>query len=194
MGGFGSGFRGVSKDTTASRFALHIRRWGNAFPGEEVSVALTVGGIQPLGRLHVRKTRDALLLTFTPHEDPPWQQEVEVEWQRCRFGGSRPWFRCPHCARRCGALYRARYGYACRTCCGLTYQSTRELPGHRAVGRADQIRERLGWPPGIIHGHGSKPPRMHWRTFIRLVDEHDRLADQFSISILDRLEAMRRQS
>ena len=33
--------------------------------------------------------------------------------------------------------------------------------------------KRLGWPAGILNGPGGKPKAMHWRTFRRLVAEHD---------------------
>ena len=39
--------------------------------------------------------------------------------------------------------------------------------------RADNIRERLGWPAGIANPNGGRPKGMHWRTFERLTAEHD---------------------
>jgi hypothetical protein len=63
--------------------------------------------------------------------------------------------------------------FACRHCYSLAYASQRENPGNRAVRRADRIRERLGWEPGILNSNGSKPKGMHWRTFERLKAEHD---------------------
>ncbi len=53
-----------------------------------------------------------------------------------------------------------------------TYPSQREDPSRRA----DRIRERLGWEPGILNGPEGKPKGMHWRTFERLYVEHGRLA------------------
>ena len=43
----------------------------------------------------------------------------------------------------------------------------------RATRRADTIRRRLGWEPGILNGNGLKPKGMHWCTFERLQGEHD---------------------
>ena len=65
--------------------------------------------------------------------------------------------------------------FACRTCYGLAYVVQRETAGDRAIRRADAIRDRLKWEPGILNPDGWKPKGMHWRTFWRLKDEHDRL-------------------
>jgi hypothetical protein len=76
------------------------------------------------------------------------------------------------CRRRVAILYGGTI-FACRRCQQLAYDSTREDAGDRATRRADSIRERLGWEPGILNGGGPKPKWMRWRTFRRLVDQHD---------------------
>ena len=63
--------------------------------------------------------------------------------------------------------------FACRHCYRLAYPSQRESPDHRALRRADRIRARLGWEPGILNGDGCKPKWMRWRTFQRLSAEHE---------------------
>jgi hypothetical protein len=63
--------------------------------------------------------------------------------------------------------------FACRHCYRLAYPSTREDARDRAARRAEAIRARLGWKPGILNGTGGKPKWMRWRTFERLVTEHD---------------------
>jgi hypothetical protein len=56
---------------------------------------------------------------------------IKIEFTRCHFGGSRPWFRCQglprevHCGRRVRIVYLA-FGaefWACRRCWDLTYIS-----------------------------------------------------------------------
>ncbi|MGZ8435431.1 MAG: hypothetical protein ACXWXX_13720, partial [Candidatus Binatia bacterium] len=42
----------------------------------------------------------------------------------------------------------------------------------RGTRRADRLRARLGWEPGILNGEGGKPKWMRWRTFERLAAEH----------------------
>src|SRR5580765_2484850 len=55
------------------------------------------------------------------------------------------------------------------------YAVLRENAGDRACRRADRLRERLGWEPGILNGGGLKPKWMRWRTFERLSAKHDQL-------------------
>lgn len=180
MGGFGSGFQLAAKGTTAETDCLHIREWANRAPGLELSYRLTRGGWFELGKVRIQTGHASIALTFTPPDSAAWQQTIRIARTPCTLGGSRPWFACPCCWRHCATLYRGRYGYACRTCNQLNYPSTREKRGDRAVRRADKIRARLGWTPGIAFGHGPKPKGMHWRTFQRLVAEHDRYADTYA--------------
>jgi hypothetical protein len=103
---------------------------------------------------------------------------VDLDWTPCHLGGARPWFRCPNmaCDRRCAILYMGGI-FLCRHCRELRYPSQREARYDRLARRGENIRERLGWPPGILAGPGAKPKHMHWATFWKLVDEHDRFAD-----------------
>jgi hypothetical protein len=65
--------------------------------------------------------------------------------------------------------------FACRHCYQLAYASAREDIGNRAARRADKLRVRLGWEPGILNLNGGKPKWMRWLTFERLAAEHDQL-------------------
>jgi hypothetical protein len=91
-------------------------------------------------------------------------------------GGERAWFLCPAegCGRRVARLYVGGAGiFACRYCYGLAYACQRESADDRGARRADKIRDRLGWEPGILNGPGGKPKGMHWRTFDRLTAQHE---------------------
>ena len=83
---------------------------------------------------------------------------------------------CPTlcCGRRVALLYGGRI-FACRHCHQPAYESSREDAGLRALRRAEPIRARRGWEPGILNGHGDKPRWMRWRTCYRLRAEHERL-------------------
>ena len=89
----------------------------------------------------------------------------------CHFGGVRRWFTCPACASRVGKLYIAQKGLACRRCLRLVYASQSEDAIGRTHRRIGKVEARL------VDGIG-KPPRMHWRTYERLIDrlEADELA------------------
>ena len=74
-------------------------------------------------------------------------------------------FICPAagCGRRVAILYGGGI-FACRHCHQLAYFSSREDAGDRAARRrAERLRARLGWEPGILNGEGGKPKWMRWR-------------------------------
>jgi hypothetical protein len=100
---------------------------------------------------------------------------VRIEWTPCHYGGARAWFLCPAngCGKRVAKLHLNGAIFACRHCYRLAYASQRENLDDRASRRADKIRDRLKWEPGILNGHGSKPKGMHWRTYQRLTVKHD---------------------
>jgi predicted RNA-binding Zn-ribbon protein involved in translation (DUF1610 family) len=106
-----------------------------------------------------------------------WQNiryPVQIDRTPCHFGRSRVWWRCPvvGCGRRVAILHGGTV-FACRQCHRLAYRCQRERPDDRATRRADKLRDRLGWEPGILNGEGDKPKWMHWRTFERLRADHD---------------------
>ncbi|WP_233259006.1 hypothetical protein [Rubrivivax albus] len=104
----------------------------------------------------------------------PMRYPVQMTWTACNYGGRRAWWLCPAlgCGRRVAVLYGGTV-FACRHCHRLAYRVQRETDDDRAARRADSIRRRLGWEPGILNGNGLKPKGMHWRTFERLQAEHD---------------------
>jgi hypothetical protein len=103
---------------------------------------------------------------------------ITIDWTACHLGGHRPWFICPNsdCGRRSAILYADRT-FQCRKCLELRYPSQREPRYDRLARRAETIRQRLGWTPGILAGPEPKPKHMHWATFWRLFDEHERFAE-----------------
>ena len=180
MGGWGSGGWQSGKNTTISMRALDVRRlqrdgllaagqwfmWKWSRNGEEVA------------SIQIRVADDRVTLNYRSRsyggEWQPMEYPVYLDWTPCRLGGRRAWFRCP--ARGCGRRVAILYGgsiFACRHCHHLAYDSQREKHDDRLTRKADKIRQRLGWEPGILNGDGDKPKGMHWRTFERLQGEHD---------------------
>ena len=181
MGGRGSGRPAgyADRSTTEDSLPLDIRRLqrsGVLTPGRACSWQWTVND-----RVHasIRIRADAwqveLSYTYTAHQQPAEviRQAVMLETTPCTLGGRRSWFRCPTCARRVAVIYGAGRLFACRICKGLPYACQREADDDRAARRADRIRKQLEWMPGILNEPGLKPKGMHWRTFRRLVAEHD---------------------
>ncbi len=177
MGGFGSGRHGgrVPRSTTDECFAIDVRRWqreklltGRSFSIEWArfgQVVATLAGHREVDHLH-------LIYRHRSGGDG-WKTErstVHLDWTRCHYGGRRPWFQCPHCWRRVAVLHGSTT-LACRRCFGLAYGSTREGKAQRAGRRAEKIRARLKWRPGILWGVDRKPPGMHWDTFFKLAGQ-----------------------
>jgi hypothetical protein len=90
------------------------------------------------------------------------------------FGGTRPWFLCPRCGRRCGVLY-GRSEFACRSCLNLRYTSQFESPRERMLRQLLKIRKVIGADMDV-YGPLSPPPRgMSKKKWQRLCDEHEAL-------------------
>src|ERR1700726_2086714 len=87
---------------------------------------------EPRGEIAIRGADDhiRLIYTWTPRGcDPqPFDYPVWIDRTPCRYGGSRPWFRCPRCQWRRAVIYGiasdGRFG--CRRCMRLGYASEAE--------------------------------------------------------------------
>ena len=180
MGGWGSGRGQSGKDTTSDYRALDVRRLqrdGLLGAGKSFGWSWTRNG-EKVASVNVRTEADRVILDYKHRSGGgEWKSEnypVLVEWTPCNYGGTRAWFRCP--AVGCGGRVAILYGgtiFACRHCYRLAYSSQRENLDDRATRRADKIRDRLKWEPGILNGHGIKPKGMHSRTYQRLTIQHD---------------------
>lgn len=100
-----------------------------------------------------------------------YQLPVRLERTSCHLGGSRPWFTCPSCARRCGKLYMTGI-FVCRLCANLNYPSQQETDC--IYTRVYQRRHRLGCFVDMVSVPAQripKPKGMHWRTFQKHIDD-----------------------
>ncbi|HAM60520.1 MAG TPA: hypothetical protein DCP60_01600 [Psychrobacter sp.] len=120
------------------------------------------------------------------HRSKPYQYSIQLSKSACHYGGYRYWWLCPKCSQRVSVLYCAGV-YVCRHCIGANYGSQLQQPIDRVFSRISEIRVRLGWQQGVIHGVGAKPRYMHSKTFDRLVNEHDKLSAQVWQQTLDKL-------
>jgi hypothetical protein len=100
-------------------------------------------------------------------ESVPYVVEVGISWTACNYGGSRPWFLCPHCRRRARKLYLGDDGFGCRKCYRLVNLSTRE----NLMTRLWRKQERLEAKIIDAGGQYLKPKGMHLKNFNRIVDQ-----------------------
>ena len=166
MGGFGSGKQG-GKRCTNDMLALDVRsinRAGRLTPGSWFTWQWTCNG-EKTASIQLRVETDSVVLDYrnrsNHHNGGEWEPmryAVALDWTPCGFGGKRVWWRCPAigCGRRVAVLHGGRV-FACRQCNRLAYRSQREADDDRATRRADKVRKRLGWEPGILNGNGWKP-------------------------------------
>lgn len=181
MGGIGSGRRNQGgKSTTSDHWVLDARRLqrdGLLIPGRFFDLSWSRNG-ETIASIQVRTETDELTLIYRHKScDGDWQAvecPVRLDWTPCNYGGRRAWFICPAkgCGRRVAILYSGGI-FACRHCYQLVYACQLESDDDRAARRADRIRTRLGWQPGILNYAGGKPKGMRWRTFKRLTGQHD---------------------
>jgi hypothetical protein len=140
----------------------------------------------------IRAEADHMVLNYQTQSNggewQPMEYSVHLEWTGLHLGGQRVWFLCPTrgCGRRVAILYGG-INFACRHCHKLKYQCQREAHDYRAARRADRIREKLGWQPGILNPISHKPIGMQWRTFERLKAEHDAFMNVTLAGIIRRL-------
>lgn len=120
------------------------------------------------------------------HRSKPHSYSIQLIQTSCNYGGHRYWWLCPKCHHKTSTLYCAGL-YVCRHCIGANYHSQLQQPIDRLFSRADAIRQRLGWQSGIAYGNQGRPKGMHFTTYYRLVNEHERLTTKIWQSTLDKL-------
>lgn len=189
MGGFGSGRRWhwSAKDTTDAYRAIDVRRWARAGllePGRHFGWQWSIDG-EKIAEIRAQSEHGQVRLNYRTRsyggDWEPMSYPVRLIYTPCNYGGERVWFSCPAqgCGRRVAKLYGGSV-FACRHCHQLAYPSQREKRHDRTLRRAEKIRARLGWEPGIDNIPGGKPKGMHWRTYNHLTREleyYSELAD-----------------
>ena len=110
-----------------------------------------------------------------------------------QFGGSRQWFVCPSCSRRCRIIYGGSY-FRCRKCHCLKYESQYEDPICRVTSQRHKLRGRLGQYDSLDEPFPDKPKGMHWKTYRRLAERDEALGDRWVRDISDWLRRTERRS
>jgi hypothetical protein len=102
----------------------------------------------------------------------PLQQIIRCYWRKANFGGGYLMFTCSECHRSARVLY-ARYGndriwfFSCRSCSGITYQSTMGHRWDRSARRIEKLRAQLEWRGA----EPIKPRGMHERRYRLILEE-----------------------
>lgn len=181
MGGFGSGRRlqRSGRATTESCRQLAIgwlQKQGCLVPGTKGSLIWSRGEDRT-GAIDYRMESGRMLLSYrirwSGGEWEPVEQTIAFDRTPCHYGGSRPWFLCPHCCKRVGVLYGGGKYFLCRHCSGLAYGSQQEDKPDRLRRKARKIRQRLGVSNNLLEPILFKPKHMHQTTFDRLRKESD---------------------
>jgi hypothetical protein len=184
MGRSGSGrhYHCGSKSTTDDYRSLDVRRLqrgGLLEPGLSY-FQQWLRSDEVVAKIGIRTEADRINLSYRNKSGgEEWQDmnyPVYLDYTACTYGGRRVWFICPAvgCGRRVAVLYSGKV-FACRHCHNLVYESQRESSTDQKSRKADKIRKRLGWQPGILNANGVKPPGMRWKTYELLCAEYDTL-------------------
>jgi len=88
-------------------------------------------------------------------------QSISISRTPCNFGGTREWFECPTCPRRCAVVYFRSDRFACRRCQHVAYTSQSGGPLDRLINKVRKAKARVVWP---------KPKGMRWETHKALSD------------------------
>ncbi len=146
--------------------------------------------------IDVVKDRTGILLNYTVSDGVDREERSErivIQRTRCHFGGSRPWWFCPRCGRRCAILYGGRR-FLCRHCHGgLRYRSQSQSRGERLLRRAERIRGRLGGSRSVFDPFPERPKGMHMRTYRRLRHEAEEAKVRGLASAMDAFGSRRRR-
>lgn len=183
MGGFGSGRPGWKAKAEHSRSldVNRLHREGCLAPGRQGMWGWWQDGEQA-ANIHYRAEESRLVLSYRwRYGGGEWQdieEPVPIVRVPCRYGGTRPYFRCPgvvngrYCGRRVAKLFSASRYFLCRHCYRLAYVSQSEARFDRLLRRANRLRRRLGGDAG--ESYIPRPKGMWWRAYERQVEEIER--------------------
>jgi hypothetical protein len=136
--------------------------------------------VKKAGRIDACVADNVLVLRWQAGGEIEREHRIQILSTACKYGGDRPWFKCPdqRCGRRVAILYRQGQSFVCRHCAGLAYRTQREERSLRLIRRAQAIRRSLGASAELRDlvdaDFPPKPVGMHQQTYERLRTEYDR--------------------
>jgi hypothetical protein len=124
--------------------------WSNSHTGERT------------GSIGYRIEQGAAVLEYNLNGEPRMQR-VPILHTACTYGGTRPWFACPHCRTRVALIYLRRGGFYCRKCADVVYYSQSEDVCGRAWRKQQKAEAKLG-------KNWARPKGMHATTREKLLE------------------------
>lgn len=124
-------------------------------------------GGEPTGSIRVKvHPQSAVYLRYSITGDGEARHiddRVNLINKPCHFGGTRPWFQCPRCARQVAVLYMRSGRFACRHCQRVAYTSQSE----DILGRTWIMQRKL---EARLDEYWQRPKGMRQATHQRLLD------------------------
>lgn len=189
MGGRGSGRYGYcisSRQTTEDCRRLDVNRLNKAgalIDGFAGGWEWTRNGERVANIGFTAETARLILHYRYRYDGGKWEdvrEPIAIDWTPCRFGGVRPWFKCPGvvngqpCRRRVAHLYAGGSYFLCRHCYRLHYASQSEKPLDRLARRSRKLRDRIGGLDfGVLDLPPFRPKGMHWDYYHRQCEQID---------------------
>lgn len=134
--------------------------------------------------VHYRAEADVFVLRHD-FAGRPMEQQVPITRTACHYGGERPWFTCPRCARRVALLYlTSGDGFACRRCSTVAYASQREDAITRSWRRQSKIERQLGV-------HHARPEGMRQTRYTALLHQIVHCEEQRASALMAALKRLR---
>lgn len=146
--------------------AIDVRDWQQRGLLDDLGTCFLV--MRGHDNINVGVDADHVVLNHVSESGEPHFEPIALERTPCNYGGTRPWFRCPSCHRRCAKLFLQRGRFLCRVCHRLGYVSQLAASGDRPRIMAQRIRLRLCGDANLCVPFPPKPEGMPWRTYYRL--------------------------
>jgi hypothetical protein len=157
---------------TSSRLQLDVRRLareGLLVAGSHFAWSWRADG-QKIGSVGIRVTSESGLALDYSSNGRTVCLPISLARTDCNYGGSRIWFNCPRCSKRCAIVYCAGDIWPCRQCLRLSYGSQSDDRIGRTWRKQSKIESKLAGGKGEWNGW-QKPKGMHQATFSRLIEK-----------------------
>lgn len=195
MGGYGSGrwYRYGQKEHLEQQLRIDIRylRKNRLLEPGSYTLIWSCGDENAAARASLIVTRQKIIITcrWTDEETGAPQKMnrvITLSETPCRYGGSRKWLICPRCGHRMVVLVLTPPSVGCRHCLDLSYASQGENVSYRGLRKMNKIADRLQRAE-YFEEMLLKPKGMHWKTYNRLIEQHDEADTQSMNWMITRL-------